>query len=130
MKKTILFTILLIISATSFSQQTEPFKPVTKEDFLKRSKSQKTAGFVFLGITAVCIGIAAPGDVSFDALPVLVISGAGAAVTSILLFSAAGRNKRKAMKMSASIDVKKIPDLTSSGIFSEYYPALSLKINF
>lgn len=129
MKKIILIFLLLITSAISFSQQTEPFKPVTKEDFLKRSKSQKTAGFVFLGITAVCIAIAAPGDVSFGTLPVLVIGGAGAAVASILLFSAAGRNKRKAMKMSAYIDAKKIPDITTSGIFLEYYPALSLKIN-
>ena len=128
MKKTTLIFLLLITSATSFSQPTEPFKHVTKEDFLKRSKSQKTAGFVFLGIAATCIAIAAPGDVSFDVLPVLVIGGAGAAVTSILLFSAAGRNKRKAMKMSASIDAKKNPDLTSSGIFLEYYPALSFKI--
>jgi hypothetical protein len=129
MKKITLFALLLIISATSFGQLANPSTPLTKQDYLKKSKSQKTAGFVFLGIAATCIAIAAPGDVSFDVLPVLVIGGAGAAVGSILLFSAAGRNKRKAMKMSASIDAKKIPDLTSSGIFSEYYPALSLKIN-
>ena len=127
--KNILFFLLLILSVTSFSQETTPSAPLAKQDYLKKSKSQKTAGFVFLGITAICIGIAAPGDVSFDVLPVLVIGGAGAAVGSILFFSAAGRNKRKAMKMSASIGIKKIPDLTSSGIFSEYYPALSLKIN-
>ena len=129
MKKIILFTILLIVTITSFSQQTDPSQPLTKLDYLRKSKSQKTAGFVLLGITAVCIGIATPGDVSFDVLPVLVIGGAGAAVGSILLFSAARRNKRKAMKMSASIDAKKIPDFLASGIFSEYYPAISLKIH-
>lgn len=128
MKKAILFTALLIISTSSFSQQTESTQPLTKEDYLKKSKSQKTAGFVLLGIGVACIAIAAPGDVSFGVLPVLVIGGAGAAVGSILLFSAASRNKRKAMKMTASIDAKKIPNVSSSGILYNSYPAISFKI--
>ena len=129
MKKIILFTILLIVTITSFSQQTDPSQPLTKQDYLRKSKSQKTAGFVFLGIGAGCIAIAAPGNVSFDVLPILVIGGGAAVVSSILLFSAARRNKKKAMKMSASIDAKKIPDFLASGTFSEYYPDISLKIH-
>ncbi len=128
MKKIIILTMLQIVTITSFSQPTTPSQPLTKADYLQKSKSQKTTGFVFLGIAATCIAIAAPGDVSFGVLPVLVIGGAGAAVGSILLFSAARRNKRKAMSMTTSIDAKKIPNVSSSGILYSSYPALSLKI--
>jgi hypothetical protein len=128
MKKIFFVFMVIAFSSQLFAQPTTPSQPLTKADYLQKSKSQKTTGFVFLGIAATCIAIAAPGDVSFGVLPVLVIGGAGAAVGSILLFSAARRNKRKAMSMAASIEAKKIPNVSSSGILYSSYPAISLKI--
>ncbi len=129
MKRSIVFLIVVVLSFHSFAQQTTPAQPLTKEDYLKKSKSQKTTAFILLGIGAGCIAIAAPGNVSFDVLPILVIGGGAAAVSSIFLFSAAKRNKKRAMKMTASMDVKKIPNVSSSGIFNSSYPAISFKIN-
>jgi hypothetical protein len=53
MKKIIVFALLLILSTVSFSQQTEPKAPLTRADYLKKSKTQKIVGFVFLGAGAI-----------------------------------------------------------------------------
>ena len=128
MKKIILFTMLLIVTIASFSQPTTPSQPLTKADYLQKSKKQNTAGFVLLGVGVACIAIAAPGDVALSTASVLIIGGGAAAIVSIPLFISAKKNKRKAMSMSASIDAKKIPNVSSSGILYNRYPAISLKI--
>jgi len=43
MKKITFIILLLIVLAKSFSQQTESTQPLTKEDYFKKSKSQKSA---------------------------------------------------------------------------------------
>lgn len=110
------------------AQQTETKAPLTKADYLSKSKSQKIGGFVLLGIGVVCIGIAAPGNVSFDALPILVIGGAGCIVGSIPLFLAAGRNKRKANAMSAYIEMQSEPVVQQGSVHRTLYPAISVRL--
>ena len=118
----------LLFATVTKSQQSTPTNERTKADYLKISKTQKTAGFVLLGIGAVCFAIAAPGNVSFDVLPALVIGGGAAALGSIPLFIASGRNKRKA----ASIALKNqfIPRMNNPGLMNRAIPSVSLKINF
>ena len=130
MKNFLLVICLFIVVSGSYAQQTEPSPVMTREDYLKKSKSQKTTGFILLGIGAACLGIAAPGDVSFDALPVLVIGGSVAVLSSIPLFIASGKKKRKAMNMSASIDLQAIQDLNKVEMSPKYYPAISFKLKF
>lgn len=91
----LLFTLLL--SSFIYAQEIieVPNNP-TPQDYLKKSKTQRTAGLICLGITGAIIGIAAPGNVSLDALPALVVLGLAAGVSSITLFIASGKNKRKA----------------------------------
>lgn len=95
-KNAILTMIFFSISVVTFCQQNEPAPKLTKQDYLQKSKSQKTGGFhIFLGVAATCAAIAAPGNVSFDVLPVLVVGGGIGVIGSVLSFMSA-KNKRKA----------------------------------
>ena len=127
MKKIIIFSLLLIASATSFSQQTNSSQPLTKPDYLQKSKSQKTVAFILLGVGATAFAIAAPGNVSFDILPVLVIGGGVAMLSSIPLFIASGRNKRKGMNLSFKNETA--PQIQKSSFVYRSVPSLTLKIS-
>jgi len=109
MKKMISLAVLLAVAVTSFSQQTEPSPVLTKQDYLQKSKSQRTSAFILLGTGAALLAVAAPGNVSFDILPILVIGGGAAIVGSIPLFIAAGKNKRKAMSLSFKNETVPLP---------------------
>ena len=143
MKKIILFSLLLILSAASFSQQTKNVKPqLTKTDYLQKSKNQKTTAWVLLGGgTAIAvIGATIPRKevpdlwtlglttttVGGEALYVL---GGLAALSSIPLFIASAKNKRKAMEVSTFIKIENTRVFQQASFVSRSYPALSLKIN-
>lgn len=125
MKKMISLAMLLAVVVTSFSQQTEPSPVLTKQDYLQKSKSQRTSAFILLGTGAALLAVAAPGNVSFDILPILVIGGGAAIVGSIPLFIAAGKNKRRAMSLSFKNETVPLPQ---PGGFANQ-PALSVTIN-
>ena len=130
MKKIMVYFLLLVLPATSFCQQTNDSVPVVKTDYLAKSKSQKTAAFIFLGIGVTTLSIAALGDVNFDALGVLVVVGGVSTIASIPLFIASGKNKRKAMKASAFIKMETVPLLQKQSYVQNSYPALSVNIIF
>jgi len=126
MKKFILFFFLLGLLHAASGQSTEPVPQFDKEYFLKKSRKQKTAAWIFLGAGTAMIGVAAPGNVSFDILPVLVIGGGTCIITSIPLFIAAARNKRKAANLA--FEMKTVPRLETAGPVSQALPSLTLKI--
>ena len=126
MKKVMVYFLLLAMPATSFCQMTNDSVPVVKTDYLTKSKNQKTAAWVLLGGGAALIGtgflIGDNKNSTFDdAATGAVLGGIGvlSAIGSIPLFIASGKNKRKALKMSANF---KIENGTTS------YPAVALKI--
>ena len=123
-------TLLIFITSAVFSQQTTSEKPLTKQDYLQKSKSQRTAAWILLGAGTTMIAIAAPGNVSFDILPVLAIGGGAAVLGSIPLFIAAGRNKRKAMTISSYIELQHNSAVTYRGLTAVSFPALALKLRF
>jgi hypothetical protein len=129
MKYLFVLLVCVIFSKLSLCQPGEIVQRGTKEFYLQKSKQQKTTGFILLGAGAVCLGIAAPGSVSFDALPVLVIGGGAAVIGSIPLFIASAKNKKKAMNMAASIDVRSVNDLSKIQVNKKYYPAIAIKLN-
>lgn len=129
MKKILFCSMLLIITSASFSQQTNPSQPLTREEYLKKSKSQKTGAWIFLGVGAAMFAIAAPGNVSFDVLGTIVVVGTIATIVSIPLFIASARNKRKAKAAAAFLKFEKNHSIQQTGITLHSYPALSLKIN-
>ena len=124
------YFLLLVLPATSFCQQTNDSVPVVKTDYLAKSKSQKTAAFIFLGIGVTTLSIAALGDVNFDALGVLVVVGGVSTIASIPLFIASGKNKRKAMKASAFIKMETVPLIQKQSYIQNSYPAFSVNFSF
>ena len=125
---------LLIFSASSFSQQTNSHTALSKQDYLQKSKNQKTTAWVLLGGGAALILV---GDLignrkesSFnDAGTGVIIAGAGvlSMLGSIPLFIASGKNKRKAMSLSFKNEM--IPRLQNSSFVNRAVPSLSFKIS-
>jgi hypothetical protein len=137
MKKLIAFALLFLIIITSFSQQPNSTQPLTHDDYLKKSKNQKSAAWALLGGGVALMGIGyLVGDQkesSFDdAATGAVMAGVGilAAIGSIPLFIASGKNKRKAMSISTSFDMQRNLFQKGTALSFRSHPALSLKLNF
>jgi hypothetical protein len=130
MKKIMIYILMLALPVISFCQKTNDSVPAIKTNYLAKSKSQKTAGFIFLGIGVTTLTIAAVGDLDFDALGTLVFVGGIATVASIPLFIASGKNKRRAMKASAFIKMETVPLLQKQSFVQSSYPAFSMHIIF
>ncbi len=128
MKKITACLILLIFSTTSFCQ-TEPSKPLTREEYLKKSKTQKIVGFVFLGAGAITLISVSGGNTDFNTLGTLVVLGGLLTVASIPLFIASGRNKRKAQHAAVSFNFEKTQYIQRSQLNFHAIPAISIKLN-
>jgi len=146
MKKIILFAMLLIMSTMSFSQQTNSHPVLNKQDYLQKSKNQKTAAWVLVGggaalmVTGVVVWV---NDINrtaetdpFGAIVEAYTSTSGywviaaglvAAAGSIPLFIASAKNKRKAMSMSFKNET--VPQLQNGSFVNRSVPSLSLKIS-
>ena len=122
----LLLSFLLATSAV-YSQDNTFSHPLTKQDYFKKSKSQLTGAFILLGTGAAMIAIAAPGNVSFDILPVLVIGGGAAIIGSIPLFIASGKNKRRARALTGNFNIQQTK---YAGLSKCIFPGISVKLNF
>jgi hypothetical protein len=130
MKKLVVsFSFLLVISA-SYSQENSPARTLTEQDYLQKSKSQKTAAWILLGAGATMIAIVAPGDISLDIVPVLAVGGTAAVIGSIPFFIAAGKNKRRAMTMTAELNIQQTPVILYTAVSKRSHPGISVKLNF
>lgn len=130
MRKLSFCMLFLFVTSSLFSQQTTSRDSLTKQDYLQNSKDQKTLAFIFLGLGVTLVAVAAPGDVSFDTLPVLVGGTAISFISSGLLFLASGRNKRKARQLNAYFELQQHPLKSYTKIETHSIPALSIAINF
>jgi protein-S-isoprenylcysteine O-methyltransferase Ste14 len=125
----VIFT-FLFFSASVFSQTIASATIAEKKTaYLKKSKGQRTAAFILLGVGGGCFALAAPGNVDFDVLGTLVVIGAAATITSIPLFISAGKNKRRAMALTVGINMDQSTEASKYGISMVRYPALSLHLN-
>jgi hypothetical protein len=136
MKKTIIFLILLLFIVKGFSQTT-PSTPFSKEDYLQKSKTQKTTGWVFLsaGIAITAVGVIGFNntyddwnDNSTDTYGALVLTGPLIALGSIPFFISSGSSARKAATLSLNYQPILIPNQGSLAQSSQ--PALSVTITF
>ncbi|MEO6135022.1 MAG: hypothetical protein ABIP35_07710 [Ginsengibacter sp.] len=107
-----------------------------KNDYLQKSKSQKSAAWALLGsgsaLIIVGVLIGNKKNASFaDAGTGVVLGGLGLLSTlgSIPLFIASGRNKRKALNSSTYFKFEKAPSIQQTGIIFHSYPTISFKIN-
>jgi len=149
MKKIIVLTMLLILATASFSQQTTPASVLTRQDYLQKSKHQKTAAFLLLGggfvlttTAAIIITVKATEDFvnfwswlftqhsdaqnSYTAETILFLVGTAAMITSIPLFIASAKNKRTGMSLSFKNETS--PQLHNSSLVYRAVPSLSLKL--
>ena len=141
MKKIILFFLVAALATTVFSQQTAT-PPLTKADSLQKNKTQKTIAWVLAGagVTSVIFSIAtADGTEIFSSIAgnnkpinrfgVLFFGGSAVAISSIPLFIASGKNKRKAMTATTYLKMQTMPLAGWNSFVQKSYPSLAVKIN-
>ena len=125
--KPIFLIILLSYSISLFSQQTSS----VNTDYLKKSKTQKTLGWILMGSGIVSTGVGSiqvnPNYGSNTNRNGLLIVGLAAIGTSIPLFIASVKNRRKAT--SLSFQMHQIPQLQQTSIVYYPMPSLRLKIS-
>lgn len=136
---------LLGFSVNVFSQQPDSLKTFTGSDYLKKSKNQKKAAWIFLGsgfavsaagLMVSTIGVAEEftgvftGQESkkFETGAVIFYIGVAAMLTSIPLFVTASKNKKKAAGISVSFKLDNRSLVKQRVMMKSTYPAIALKI--
>ncbi len=138
MKKIILLLLLFALGTATFSQQTETKQHWTETDYYKKSKKQKTWGWVSTGVggsvllvtfltdafsTALTLG---QGKATGTTLPYII--GAAGVTTGVVLLVASGKNKKKSMESSVFIQMEKASVLQVNSCKDQLFPAVGLKI--
>ena len=136
MKGTAILCLLLFLHFLGRSQQANPNGPLPKTDYLQKSKKQKTAAWILLGggATVGFIGLASinlagtddPDGVNNTPGTILFATGLASMIASIPMFSAAKKNKRKAM--SVSLKNQFLPYLQNTSIVCAAIPSVHIKI--
>ena len=138
MKNIVCFLTLLLFVLGSFSQTPAP----SKDYYLKKSKTQKTVGWVMIGggVVMTTISILIPykqSDNPFDYLTysnasggaaILLLGGIGTALGSIPFFISSAKNKRKAASIVISDQNIFLPRQNSFALKTQ--PTITLKIGF
>ena len=124
---------MLIVSVSSFSQQTNPASTLTKQDYLQKSKNQKKVAWIMLGGgVAFVVGgfISGTSDLSSTSAgpAILIYTGGASILASIPVFMASAKNKRKAMNMSASFKMEKAPIIQNRSFVQTSFPAFSQRL--
>lgn len=120
------------MTTASFGQD---ISSVTKADYLRKSKKQKTIAWLTLagGTTVGLIGLTqinlagSDGDINNTPGTVMFFTGLGSAIASIPLFSASSRNKKKAMELS--FKPNSIPMLSGKNIIHKSQSSIAIKLS-
>ncbi|HEY0677491.1 MAG TPA: hypothetical protein VGD17_04360 [Chitinophagaceae bacterium] len=134
MKQMIIFLVMAFYAVSASSQG------YSQQDYLNKSKSQKTFGKILtIGGGALIVGglISYTSESSSSFFPGeavgtgLMIGGAVITTTGILLLSASKRNERKANEMAVNLRLTiESAELYNYGIRDQkHFPALSLEIS-
>ena len=136
MKQIFIYAMLMIVTSSSFCQQIDSSKRVACEEYLTKSINQRTAARVLLigggALIIIPVIIAIPGTVSFSDMGALVVVagiGVAASLASIPLFAASAKNKRKSMDPTFCFKIDKSLFVQQAGLYTHYYPALSLRLH-
>ena len=139
MKKIILLSLLLAFTASTFGQQSAPKQHWTDTEYYKKSKKQKTAGWIFTGVGSAVLLTTLITDAFTSAFTGFQESASGIAIpyaiggacvaTGVVFFVASGKNKKKAKTVSAFINIEKVPVLQQTDIRNQSFPVLGLKIS-
>lgn len=144
MKKIIVLSLVMIMSVSIFSQQTKTTTTFTKQDYLQKSKKQKTVAWIFLAgggaltTTGLAIGINGAADELVDAFTgeknntfeistVMFFTGAASILGSIPLFIASSKNKKKGLSLTFKNEFA--PEISGQTIINKTVTSLSFKIS-
>jgi hypothetical protein len=147
MKQALIFFLLISVVVNGFGQQTTPTSTTIQSDYLKKSKKQKTAAWILLGGGAALfiVGAVIPkGEEQWDTyygFPIkdnkndgikglLYLTGTLSMIGSIPLFIASGKNKRRAMSVSADLQMQNSKVIQRASLANKSYPAVAVKLNF
>lgn len=136
MKQIIMLVLLLSLAAVTFSQQSEPVNANVNVDYLKKSKNQKTAAWILTSAGTIAIAAAFIHDLNniftdSKSLTGFYIAGASMISGGVILFTASGRNKRKAASTStAFLQTRFIMGTSMIKGDNKNYPALNITVKF
>src|SRR5947208_10675345 len=140
MKKAINCLVLLIVVLATFGQQNNPSLNLPKQDYLQKSKHQKTAAWIMLGGGAILFSVGSilsahdvvdvftgqPQNANPVLDDVLAATGAAAMLGSIPLFIASSKNKKKAVSLSLKNEL--IPKIFKISLVYHNIPSVTLKV--
>ena len=140
MKQATVFFLVLTLAFSGFSQQNEPSPTFTKQDYMHKSKKQKTVAWVLLGggAASVLTGIIIPkGDVVREGAwgndyendgikSTFGVTGFLCMIGSIPFFIASKKNNKRAM--SVSFKNETAPLIQKSSFVYRPVPSVAFKI--
>ena len=141
MKSIMLCSAFFILALHGYSQENKPDLQLTSEQYLRKSKNQKTTAWVLFGVgtTAIVGGIAVSSggqdeltttlNTAFIGAPLMLL-GLTLDVISIPLFVSADKNKKRAMEASTSIKFEEVPSWSGGAIRQSTVPTLAIKVRF
>jgi len=134
MKKIFVFTMLFITATATFSQQIYSSPTLTKQDYLKKSRHQRSAAALLISTGLLCAGLGTlavainPDSDGHDSGGVFfMVTGFAVIGSSIPLFIASSKNKKKAA--SLSINIEPVSHICKSSLVFSKIPSLTVKIN-
>ena len=141
MKSIMLCSAFFILALHGYSQENKPDLQLTSEQYLRKSKNQKTTAWVLFGVgtTAIVGGIAVSSggqdeltttlNTAFIGAPLMLL-GLTLDVISIPLFVSADKNKKRAMEASTSIKFEEVPSWSGSAVRQSNVPTLAIQVRF
>ncbi|HSF90126.1 MAG TPA: hypothetical protein VLA46_11950 [Saprospiraceae bacterium] len=141
MKSIMVCFAFFLLALNVYSQETAPQLQLSSDQYLKKSKNQKTAAWVLFGVgtTAIIGGIAvstgSQDDLSrtlntaFVGAPLMLL-GLTLDVISIPVFVAANRNKKRALDAVTTIKFETTPSWSEGTIRQSNVPTISVKVRF
>jgi len=141
MKKLTLCFLLMSISAIAFSQQANSSLSYPDQDYMLKSKHQKTAAWILLGgggaLTLTSI-IIPRGELVHESIlqktykndgikSILGLGGSLATIVSLTLFFLASKNKQKALNLSFKNE--QVSQIQKASLVYHTVPSLTLKLS-
>jgi len=130
MKKNIICILLMVLATTALSQQNNPAPIFTKQDYLKKSKNQKTAAWILAGVGTLSVIFGTievnPDYGENNNSSFFLVGGLVAIGASVPLFIASAKNKKKGMSLSFKNNT--VPRLRNNNLNYSSVPSISLRV--
>ncbi len=142
MKILCLLMLMIMFSNPSFSQNIDQDQRLTQNDFLKKSKNQKTAAWIATGVGTTIFAVTVFAAASIPPYPtygedevestgtVPAVIGLACIAAGGYLFFASARNKRKARAATVFLDIENAPMLQYTSINKQSFPVLGVRVCF